>query len=59
MISGIELSAKGRKIAWSIEDYLGSLEKRVGELLEPSSPRAKTELEPNSGAQTAAREKPE
>lgn len=33
LISGIELIANGRKVAWSIADYLASLEKSVGELL--------------------------
>lgn len=35
LISGIEFSANGQKIAWSIADYLASLEKGVGELLRP------------------------
>jgi F-type H+-transporting ATPase subunit b len=33
LVSGIELSANGQKVAWSIADYLTTLEKRVGELL--------------------------
>ena len=33
LISGIEFSTNGRKVAWSIADYLASLEKGVGELL--------------------------
>jgi F-type H+-transporting ATPase subunit b len=42
LISGIELSANGQKVAWSISDYLASLEKGVGELLkEKTTPRAK------------------
>jgi F-type H+-transporting ATPase subunit b len=32
LISGIELSANGRKVAWSIADYLTSMEKSVGDL---------------------------
>ncbi|MEJ2347517.1 MAG: F0F1 ATP synthase subunit delta, partial [Gammaproteobacteria bacterium] len=59
VISGIELSAKGRKIAWSIADYLGSLELSVGDLLAPSNPQAKTEAESQSAAQSAAREQTE
>jgi F-type H+-transporting ATPase subunit b len=45
LISGIEFSANGQKIAWSIADYLASLEKGVGELLpsqngtDPVAPR--------------------
>jgi F-type H+-transporting ATPase subunit b len=33
LISGIELTTNGQKVAWSIADYLSSLEKGVGELL--------------------------
>ena len=33
LVSGVELSTNGLKIAWSIADYLSSLEKGVGELL--------------------------
>lgn len=33
LVSGIELSVNGRKVAWSIADFLSSLEKGVGELL--------------------------
>jgi F-type H+-transporting ATPase subunit b len=33
LIGGIELSANGQKVAWSIADYLTSLEKGVDELL--------------------------
>jgi F-type H+-transporting ATPase subunit b len=55
VISGIELTANGRKIAWSIADYLASLEKSVGELLkEPSKPEIKPETRPKSGAKPDA-----
>lgn len=41
LICGIELSTNGQKVAWSIEDYLSSLEMGVAELLkertEPSA----------------------
>jgi F-type H+-transporting ATPase subunit b len=33
LVSGIELTANGQKVAWSIADYLASLESDVGELL--------------------------
>lgn len=33
LISGIELSTNGHKLAWSISDYLASLEKGVDDLL--------------------------
>jgi len=42
LISGIELTTNGQKVAWSIADYLGSLEKGVDELLkEKDKPEAK------------------
>ncbi len=61
VISGIELIANGRKVAWSIADYLASLEKSVGELLKAQSnpqtkPEAKHELKPKSGTMPAAPE---
>jgi F-type H+-transporting ATPase subunit b len=34
LVSGIELTTNGHKVAWSIADYLASLEKGVGELLD-------------------------
>ena len=33
LISGIELTTNGQKVAWSIADYLASMEKGVDELL--------------------------
>lgn len=61
VINGIELTANGRKIAWSIADYLVSLEKSVGELLKEKSkpqakPVAKAEPKPKSGTKPAAPE---
>jgi F-type H+-transporting ATPase subunit b len=35
VIGGIELTTNGQKVAWSIADYLASMEKSVGELLKP------------------------
>jgi F-type H+-transporting ATPase subunit b len=41
LISGLELSAGGRKLAWSIANYLTGLEKSVGEILaSPQSPQS-------------------
>jgi F-type H+-transporting ATPase subunit b len=55
VISGIELTANGRKVAWSIADYLSALENRVGELLtKPSKPGIKPGTRPKSGAQPGA-----
>ncbi|MDD4929175.1 MAG: F0F1 ATP synthase subunit B [Gallionella sp.] len=44
LICGIELVSKGQKLAWSIEDYLRSLEKGVDELL-----KDKAQPEPGAG----------
>ena len=47
LISGIELTTNGQKVAWSIADYLMSMEKSVDELLkENDKPIAKTEHKP-------------
>lgn len=47
LISGIELSTNGQKVAWNIADYLASLEKGVGELLkEKDKPEAKAAPKP-------------
>ena len=44
LIGGIELNTNGQKVAWSIADYLASLEKSVSELLkEKDKPKAKIE----------------
>lgn len=41
LVSGIELTTNGQKVAWSIADYLASLKKGVGELLkEKDKPKA-------------------
>ncbi|MBN2562259.1 MAG: F0F1 ATP synthase subunit delta, partial [Phycisphaerae bacterium] len=46
LVSGIELTTNGQKIAWSIADYLASLEKGVAELLkEKGKPQTKAESE--------------
>ncbi|MBN2037313.1 MAG: F0F1 ATP synthase subunit delta [Chitinispirillaceae bacterium] len=52
LIGGIELTTNGQKVAWSIADYLASLEKGVSELLkEKDKPVAKTEPEPETKSQ--------
>ena len=49
LISGIELTTNGQKIAWSIADYLASLEKGVDELLkEKNKPEQKAQSEPQA-----------
>ena len=47
LVSGIELTTNGQKVAWSIADYLASLEKGVDELLkEKDKPEAKAGPKP-------------
>jgi len=51
LVCGIELSTNGQKLSWSISDYLVSLEKSVGELLNTQAksdgaPGIKTEPKP-------------
>jgi F-type H+-transporting ATPase subunit b len=51
VISGIELTTDGHKVAWSIADYLASLEKGVGELLDKpavSGPSPEVTTEPQA-----------
>jgi F-type H+-transporting ATPase subunit b len=49
LISGIELTTNGQKVAWSIADYLASLENGVDELLKKKDKReAKAEPKPES-----------
>ena len=55
LVSGIELSTNGQKVAWSIADYLSTLEKSAGELLHAdakpeSKPDAKAKPEPKAEA---------
>jgi len=63
LVSGLELTANGQKVAWSIAGYLASLEKGVDELLKEqekpdpdAAPKPETKTEVNS--QTRAEEKP-
>jgi F-type H+-transporting ATPase subunit b len=68
LISGIELTTNGQKVAWSIADYLASLGKGVDELLrkndeaaaktEPKA-EAKTETKPEVKAEPKAEAKTE
>ena len=56
LISGIELSTNGQKVAWSIADYLMSMEKSVDELLkENDKPIANPELKPKSEVKTESK----
>lgn len=57
LISGIELTTNGHKVAWSIADYLESLEKTVSELLqEQDTPEAQVELKPATHAEPTPEE---
>ncbi|TAM62719.1 MAG: F0F1 ATP synthase subunit B [Rhodanobacter sp.] len=56
LIAGIELAANGQKVAWSIDDYLASLEQAIRDLLESQASRGSAPphaTEPKSGAATA------
>jgi len=47
LVGGIELTTNGQKVAWSIGDYLASLQKGVEDLLkEEAKPEAKVEPKP-------------
>ena len=60
LISGIELTTNGQKVAWSIADYLVSMEKGVNELLkEKDKPITKPEPKPDPKPDAEAEPKPE
>ncbi len=64
LVSGIELTASGQKVAWSIADYLASMEKGVGELLKAKDkpepkPKPQPKSEPESKPEAKAKPKPE
>jgi F-type H+-transporting ATPase subunit b len=57
LVSGIELTTDGQKLAWSIAAYLSSLEKAVGDLLkEKAKPDAKAA--PTDGAAKSTAKRP-
>ena len=55
-ICGIELSANGQKVAWSISSYLAGLSKKVGDLVGEKSPAA---VNDTKKSETVATPKPE
>jgi F-type H+-transporting ATPase subunit b len=55
LVGGIELTANGQKLAWSIADYLSSLEKAVGELLK-EKPKSEASIAPADGPPKARAE---
>lgn len=60
LVAGVELSANGHKVAWSIADYLARLEKSAGELLRvEGGPESEPDAHSKPGTRSAARAKPE
>ena len=57
LISGIEFTANGQKVAWSIADYLATLERSAGELLPEDAKPDPTPIA-ESSTKTAARPEP-
>lgn len=53
LVSGIELTLNGQKLAWSIADYLTSLEKSIDELIK-ENPRPKAGSEPEKNTKIAS-----
>jgi F-type H+-transporting ATPase subunit b len=58
VICGIEISANGQKIAWSIATYLASLQQKVGAVLEDQSAPAAIVANPTVAANPPAQEAP-
>jgi F-type H+-transporting ATPase subunit b len=56
VICGIELTANGQKVAWSISSYLAELSKKVSDLVDAQSPAAG---EDTNKPETAATPKPD
>ena len=51
-VCGIELSANGQKVAWSISDYLATLDQKVGALIAAESkPAPKSDVKPKPEAE--------
>jgi F-type H+-transporting ATPase subunit b len=59
VVSGIELAANGQKVAWSIADYLATLEKSASELLhEVAKPETKPDANPKPETNGASKPAP-
>jgi F-type H+-transporting ATPase subunit b len=58
IVSGIEVSTNGQKIAWSITDYLTTLEKSAGELLKDAKPESKPDAKSKPEPKVEARPDP-
>jgi len=60
IISGIELSANGFKLSWSISDYLNALEKSINETIkEKSKPEPDKKVEPETKTEPEKKVEPE
>lgn len=64
LISGIELTTNGQKLAWSIADYLASMEKGVDEVLKEkdkaiAKAEPKPEVKPEAKSEAKVEPKPE
>ena len=64
LISGIELSSNGYKLAWSISEYLNSLEKSISEMIKEKSKAEKAiepekKIEPETKSEVATEKKVE
>jgi len=62
LVSGIELSANGQKVGWTIADYLASLQKGVSELLKEKdrpAPKPEVKVEPKPKPESAPEYKTE
>ena len=55
LVSGIELSAHGQKLAWSISDYLSAMERHIGALLEKPA-KARTHPKAKAAARPAQKD---
>jgi F-type H+-transporting ATPase subunit b len=61
LVGGIELAANGQKVAWSIADYLASLESGLSQLLkeqDKSEPKAGPRRQADAPAETEVESKP-
>jgi F-type H+-transporting ATPase subunit b len=59
LVCGIELSTNGQKVAWSIGDYLATLEKSAGDLLHVDArPDASSKAEALANGKDEAKRKP-
>ncbi len=59
LVSGIELSTNGQKVAWSIAEYLSTLEKSAGELMhQDAKPESKPDARSKPDPKVVAKPEP-